>query len=68
MRRGWWCPGWGGGGGAPIAGVRGPVIADAMATRRVWALDASDPQQAMLRIGLQKVEVINGKLRVTIGR
>jgi len=56
------------GAAATIAGVLRPVIADAMATTPVWALDESDPQQAMLRIVLQKVEVLNGKLRVTIGR
>lgn len=56
------------GAAATIAGVLRPVIADAMSTTPVWALDESDPQQAMLRIVLQKVEVIGGKLRVTIGQ
>jgi len=56
------------GAAATIAGVLRPIIADAMSTTPVWALDESDPQQAMLRIVLQKVEVIDGKLRVTIGQ
>lgn len=45
-----------------------PAITEVLANTPVWALDESDPQQAMLRIVLQEVAVVDGKLRLTIGR
>lgn len=45
-----------------------PAITEVLSTTPVWALDESDPQQAMLRIVLQDVSVVQGKLRLTIGR
>lgn len=53
---------------ATIASLIKPLITETLATTPLWALDETDPQQAMLRIVLQKVEVIDGRLRLTIGR
>lgn len=53
---------------ATVGNLLRPLIAEALASTPVWALDETDPRQAMLRIVLEKVEVIDGKLRLTIGR
>ncbi len=53
---------------ATIASLIKPLITETLATTPLWALDETDPQQAMLRLVLQKVEVVEGRLRLTIGR
>ena len=49
-------------------GVLNTMLAeDLLSNQPVWVLDDSDPQQALARLALRKVEVRDGKLVLTMG-
>lgn len=49
------------------AGLLTDMLADEVSRQPLWVLDESDPQQAMARLALRQVSVLDGRLVLVIG-